>query len=190
LLHRTEQAALTTTILEPKRIYPDTADAALAARGDPRAFERLYRAHVGRVRALAYRLGGAEDADEMTQDVFVRAWEKLGTFKGNSAFGTWLHSLAVRVILTRCTERRTRETRFGYDTEVLERTAGRAERPELNLDFETALQRLSHSARQVFVLHDVEGYKHEEIAGLLGIAVGTSKSHLHRARMALRKVLA
>lgn len=162
---------------------------ALAARGDARAFERLYRAHVGRVRALACRLMGSDEADEATQDVFVRAWEKLGTFRGESAFGTWLHRLGVRVILTRRAARGTRRDRFVEGGEALERGAARRDRPDLRVDFETAIERLPEGAREVFVLYDVEGYKHEEIADMLGIAVGTSKSQLHRARMALRASL-
>jgi RNA polymerase sigma-70 factor (ECF subfamily) len=177
---------LTTAILETQAKHPDTADAALAAGGDGRAFERLYRAHVGRVRALACRLMGADEADEATQDVFVRAWEKLGTFRGDAAFGTWLHRLGVRVILTRRAARGTRQQRFVDGSEAIDLGKSRADRPDLRVDFETAIARLPDGAREVFVLYDVEGYKHEEIAELLGIAVGTSKSQLHRARMALR----
>jgi RNA polymerase sigma-70 factor (ECF subfamily) len=180
---------LTTATLGIDRLHPDAADAALAARGDARAFERLYRAHVGRVRALACRLMGSEEADEATQDVFVRAWEKLGTFRGESAFGTWLHRLGVRVILTRRAARGTRRGRFVEDPELIERRAARGDRPDLKVDFEAAIRQLPDGAREIFVLYDVEGYKHEEIAELLGIAVGTSKSQLHRARMALREVL-
>jgi RNA polymerase sigma-70 factor, ECF subfamily len=180
---------LTTAILETQAKYPDAADAALAARGDARAFERLYRANVGRVRALACRLMGAEEADEATQDVFVRAWEKLGTFRGEAAFGTWLHRLGVRVILSRRAARGTRQQRFVDGSDALELGRARPDRPDLRMDFEAAIGQLPDGAREVFVLYDVEGYKHEEIAELLGIAVGTSKSQLHRARMALRTLL-
>lgn len=180
---------VTTAILGIKELHPDAADAALAARGDARAFERLYRAHAGRIRALACRLMGSEEADEATQDVFVRAWEKLGTFRGESAFGTWLHKLGVRVILTRRAARGTRQGRYVEDPDLLERRETRRERPDLRVDFEAAVEQLPEGAREVFVLYDVEGYKHEEIAELLGIAVGTSKSQLHRARMALRESL-
>jgi RNA polymerase sigma-70 factor (ECF subfamily) len=180
---------LTTANLGIERLHPDAADAALAARGDARAFERLYRTHVGRIRALACRLMGSQDADEATQDVFVRAWEKLSTFRGESAFGTWLHILGVRVILTRRATRGTRQKRFVENSELLDRKAGRGDRPDLRIDFESAIELLPDGAREVFVLYDVEGYKHEEIAELLGIAVGTSKSQLHRARMALRETL-
>jgi RNA polymerase sigma-70 factor (ECF subfamily) len=121
--------------------------------------------------------------------VFVRAWQKLGTFRGESAFGTWLHRLGVRVILSRRAVRASRQQRFTEGGELMERAAARKERPDLRLDFESAIDRLPSGAREVFVLYDVEGYTHEEIAEFLGIAVGTSKSQLHRARMSLRKYL-
>jgi len=166
----------------------ETADVALAASGDGRAFERLYRGHVARIHSLACRMIGLELADDVTQEVFVRAWRKLGTFRGEAAFGTWLYRLAVNLILAQ------RQSRGGervwYDAgAILETTPSAAREPELALDFEDAISRLPSGARQVFVLHDVAGYKHEEIGALLGIAPGTSKSQLHRARMALRGYL-
>jgi RNA polymerase sigma-70 factor (ECF subfamily) len=171
------------------RANADAVEAALAAAGDAHAFERLYRAHVGRIHSLARRMLSEEEADEITQDVFVRAWQKLGTFRGDSAFGTWLHRLAVNVMLARRAELGTRRQRY-YDTEEpLAGVASRPAAPEDAMDFEEALGRLPDGARQVFVLHDVEGYRHEEIAEMLGLVVGTSKSQLHRARMALRRHL-
>jgi RNA polymerase sigma-70 factor (ECF subfamily) len=164
-------------------------EAALAASGDAHAFERLYRAHVGRVHSLVRRMLNDEDADEVTQDVFVRAWQKLGTYRGEAAFGTWLHRLAVNLILGRRQLLGQRRDRFLPDDTALASVSARHDAPELSLDFESAIARLPHGARQVFVLHDVEGYRHEEIADLLGLAVGTSKSQLHRARMALRRHL-
>ncbi len=130
-----------------------------------------------------------EEADEITQDVFVRAWQKLGTFRGDSAFGTWLHRLAVNVMLARRAELGTRRQRYHDSDEPLADVATRSPAPEDAMDFEEALERLPDGARQVFVLHDVEGYRHEEIAEMLGLVVGTSKSQLHRARMALRRHL-
>lgn len=165
-----------------------TSDATLAAAGDAHAFGRLYRDHAGRIHSLARRMAGDQDADELTQDVFVRAWEKLGTFRGESAFGTWLHRLAVNLILGRRQLVATRRGREAGD-EALAWTPGRSAQPELAMDFEKAVQRLPDGARQVFVLFDVEGYRHEEIAALLEISVGTSKSQLHRARMILREHL-
>src|SRR6184192_2207351 len=167
----------------------ETADVALAASGDGRAFERLYRSHVARVHSLARRMINPDVADDVTQDVFVRAWSKLGTFRGEAAFGTWLHRLAINVILARRTTLGTERGRY-YDAEnVLDAVPGRPVVHELSLDFQQAIGRLPDGAREVFVLHDVEGYKHEEIADMLGIVPGTSKSQLHHARMALRKHL-
>jgi len=164
-------------------------EAALAASGDGHAFERLYRTHVARVHSLVRRMLNDEDADEVTQDVFVRAWQKLGTYRGEAAFGTWLHRLAVNLILGRRQLLGQRRERFLPDDTTLAWVSAGRHAPGLSLDCEAALARLPHGARQVFVLHDVEGYRHEEIASLLGLAVGTSKSQLHRARMALRQHL-
>lgn len=162
------------------------SDVARAAAGDARAFEALYRAHLPRVHSLVRRMTAGRDADELTQDVFVRVWQKLGTFRGESAFGTWLHRLAVNVVLARRADLGTRRRRYHDDDEPLELVSTRTASPETAMDFEQALARLPDGAREVFVLHDVEGYRHEEIAGMLGLATGTSKSQLHRARMALR----
>src|SRR5205809_2631890 len=167
----------------------ETADAALAASGDGRAFERLYRAHVARVHSLAPRMVGPDHADDIAQDVFVRAWTKLATFRGEAAFGTWLHRLAVDVILARRTALGAERGRYDDSEGALETAAGRPPAPEFSMDFEKAMTRLPDGAREVFVLHDLEGYKHEEIAELLRIVPGTSKSQLHHARMALRKHL-
>ena len=167
----------------------EAADVALATSGDGSAFERLYRAHVARVHSLIRRMIGPDAADDVAQDVFVRAWTKLGTFRGDAAFGTWLHRLAVNVILARRTTIGTERVRYDDSENVLDGVAGRPPAPELSMDFEEAVGRLPDGARQVFVLHDIEGYRHEEIADMLGIVPGTSKSQLHHARMALRKHL-
>ena len=161
-------------------------DAALAAAGDPHAFERLYRAHVARIHGLVRRMLGSDEATEVTQDVFVRAWQKIGTFRGEAAFGTWLHRLAVNVVLTRRAELGTRRSRFLAEEQVLESLPARPGAPDFGLDFDAAIARLPEGARHIFVLHDVEGYRHEEIAGLLGVTSGTTKAQLHRARMLLR----
>lgn len=167
----------------------ETADAALAASGDGRAFERLYRSHVARVHSLVRRMIGPDHADDIAQDVFVRAWTKLGTFRGDAAFGTWLHRLAVNVILARRSTIGTERGRYHDSEDALDDVAGHPAAPELTMDFEEAIGRLPDGARQVFVLHDIEGYRHEEIADMLGIVPGTSKSQLHHARMALRRHL-
>jgi RNA polymerase sigma-70 factor (ECF subfamily) len=169
----------------------ETADVELAASGDASAFERLYRAHVARVHSLVRRMLDADEADDLTQDIFIRAWQKLSTFRGESAFGTWLHRLAVNVVLARRTTVGKERGRFVNEPEVAA-SAGPAPAPapiDEAVDFEEALARLPNGARQVFVLHDVEGYRHEEIARMLGVVPGTSKSQLHHARMALRRYL-
>lgn len=166
----------------------DAVDAALAASGDAHAFERLYRRHVNRIHTLVRRMLG-EQNDDVTQEVLVRAWQKLHTFRGESAFGTWLHRVGVNVILNRRSERTRFRQRFLEEPASGLDTPGRSHSPALGLDFETAIARLPAGARRIFVLHDIEGYRHEEIAGLLSISTGTSKSQLHYARMALRRTL-
>jgi RNA polymerase sigma-70 factor, ECF subfamily len=167
----------------------ETADVELAIRGDGVAFERLYRAHVARVYSLARWLLGGDDVDDAVQEIFIRVWEKLGTFSGQSAFGTWLHRVAVNHLIRRRSRRAVHWGREAADdTAVLSATAPRA-RPELRVAIENAVEQLPAGAREVFVLHDMEGYRHEEIAGMLGVDPGTSRSQLHRARMLLRKAL-
>jgi RNA polymerase sigma-70 factor (ECF subfamily) len=162
-----------------------------AQAGELEAFEQLYRENVRRVYALCYRLAGeAGLAEELAQEVFVRAWQKLASFRGESAFSSWLHTLTVNVALS---ERRTRRRRTARvlateDPTVFERGEP-TPRPELGVDLERALQELPPGARAVFVLHDVEGYRHDEIAQRIGVAVGTSKAQLHRARRLLREVM-
>jgi RNA polymerase sigma factor (sigma-70 family) len=166
----------------------DLADVALACDGDREAFERLYRRHVPRILGLARRMAGFEHADDLTQDVFVRAWQKLRTYRGESRFGTWLYRLAVNVIIE---DRRRAGVRppFQDDDEAMRTLATEAADGVAALDLAAAVDRLPEGARQVFVLHDVEGYKHREISRLIGIATGTSKGQLHRARMILRRYL-
>lgn len=174
---------------EPVPGGADLTDAALAAAGDAHAFERLYRAHVARIHSLARRMMGREHAADLTQDVFVRAWEKLGTFRGEAAFGTWLFRLAVNVILNKRVSRAVDRNRVD-DSEAVFATLSARGRPDgLSLDFEGAIEQLPEGARTVFVLHDVEGYTHEEIADWLGVTAGTTKAQLHRARMILRRHL-
>ena len=167
----------------------DASDVAAAADGDVRAFERVYRRHVARIHSTAVRMLGAEEADDATQDVFVRAWQRLKQFRGDSAFGTWLFRLAVNVMLSRREVVATRHRRHVEDADVIDSLSSPGGSPELSMDFEAAMQRLPPGMRQIFVLHDIEGYKHDEIAEMLGIAQGTSKSQLHRVRMVLRRYL-
>jgi len=161
-----------------------------AQQGDHAAFRTLYETHVGRVFALCLRIAGnAAEAEEHVQDVFVRAWERLGSFRGESAFSTWLHRLAVNEVLQarRSAGRRTARVALAADPAALEQAPLRAGPP--SPDLAHAVARLPEGARTVFVLHDVEGYQHEEIAALVGIAEGTSKAQLFRARRLLREAL-
>jgi RNA polymerase sigma-70 factor (ECF subfamily) len=189
---------------------PEPVDAAedlqlvrAAADGDARAFERLYRLHIDHIYGLCYRLcgGDALRADQAAQDAFVRAWERLSSFRGEARFGTWLHRLTVNVVLGEHRQLR-RWVSFEESTVVeLAAPEGGALTNEDNeryvhdrdvgrrMDLERALARLPKGARAVMVLHDVEGYPHEEIAALTGIAVGTSKAQLHRARRLLKEWL-
>ena len=162
---------------------------ALAAGGDVRAFEELYRAHLPKVHSLVRRMAGGRDTDELTQDVFVRVWQKLGTFRGESSFSTWLHRLAVNVVIERFRTENTRRQRLHDGEAIFETLSGPSQSRDLPMDFEAALEKLPDGAREIFVLHDVEGYKHHEIGSLLGISAGTSKAQLHRARMILRRHL-
>lgn len=173
----------------PAFTHSERADAALAAAGDSRAFERLYLRHVARIHSLVRRMvGGGEDADEIVQDVFVRAWERLSTFRGEAAFGTWLYRLAVNVVLNRF-KGDSRGRRLFDDAAELELVGAPARQPEAAMDLEQAVAKLPRGARQVFVLHDVDGFRHEEIGEMLGVTAGTSKAQLHRARMLLRGFL-
>jgi RNA polymerase sigma-70 factor (ECF subfamily) len=164
---------------------PDLADARLAAAGDAEAFGRLYWRHAARVKALARRLLGPADADDGTQEVFVRAWRGLGKFRGESAFGTWLHRLAVNVLL-RELERSRRRMTEDISLETLAAEPGSSGDPDL----ERALAALPAGVREVVVLHDMESYTHDEIGRLLGIGQSASKMRLHRGRSALRGLLA
>jgi RNA polymerase sigma-70 factor (ECF subfamily) len=167
-----------------------------AQAGDQAAFEELYRVHSGRVYALCLRMSADPGrAEELTQEVFLRAWKGLATFRGEAAFSTWLHRLAVNVVLA---ERRSTGKRWErmigtddiepFEAATLERRAGPG--PEgIGLDLEAAIGELPEGARTVFVLYEIEGYGHREIAAFTGTAVGTSKAQLHRARKLLREAL-
>jgi RNA polymerase sigma-70 factor (ECF subfamily) len=178
----------------PTPTFGPSDDVALAAAGDRSAFERLYRTHVNRVYSVCMRMvGDRGTAEELTQDVFVRCWEKLGTFRGDSQFSTWLHRLAVNVVLNEREAEGRRRKRHDDGVEDLDTISAGDVRalpvPGLSLDLEKAIATLPPGARKVFVLHDVEGYTHEEIGAMLGVTAGGCKAQLHRARMLLRRVL-
>lgn len=162
-----------------------------AQEGDRAAFEQLYRVQVGRVYATCLRISGERGlAEELTQDAFVRAWEMLGTYRGESSFSSWLRRLAINVVLLHFRSRRRRTARV-VATDDLEQydTSDRIAAMGTVIDLEAAIASLPPQARTVFVLHDIEGYRHEEIAELMGVAAGTSKAQLHRARKLLKEVL-
>ncbi|HEX5724654.1 MAG TPA: RNA polymerase sigma factor [Longimicrobiaceae bacterium] len=175
----------------PERTAAAASVVRRAQEGDTAAFEQLYRENLNRVYALCLRLcGDAVKAEEHTQDVFVRAWERLGSFEGKSAFSTWLHRIAVNLVLG---ERRSEGVRamkvFATDDLEAYESPVNPRDPGERLDLERAIAKLPPGARKVFVLHDVEGYRHEEIARMSGSAVGTCKAQLHRARRLLREAL-
>ena len=164
-----------------------------ARNGDRHAFEKLYRSHCGRIYALCWRMcgGDASLAEDMVQEAFVRAWNKLDLFRGESKFGTWLHRLAVNVVLS---DRRIRVKRVRREQELgedVERTlvGDRDVFAGLRKDLEAAISGLPERARTVLVLYDIEGYQHQEIAEMTGMAVGSSKAQLHRARKLVREIL-
>ena len=171
--------------------FADRRDVKAATSGDRQAFERLYRRHLGRVYALSLRMcGNAGEAEEMTQESFVRCWRNLGSFKGQSAFGSWLHRLTVNTILSNWRAQGRYRDRVGSveDVDDLRHPEARTT-PGEAVDLEKAVASLPDGARTVFVLHDVEGWKHREIAEITGLAVGTSKTQLHRARHLLKQAL-
>ena len=162
-----------------------------AQRGDREAFDRLYASTAGRIYAVCLRLcADREAAERFTQDTFVTAWRRLGTFRGDSAFTSWLHRIAVNEVLQdrRATQRREARVMLA-DEDVIDQAVGRAASPDLHVDLERAIALLPAGARAALVLHDVEGYTHQEIADMTGVAAGTVKAQLHRARQLLRKWL-
>lgn len=162
-----------------------------AQAGDHRAFESLYERTSGRIYALSMRMcGSPQEAEELTQDVFVRAWEKLSLFRGESKFTTWLHRLAVNLILQ---QRKRRATITGREigSDDLERYGQHASAcfPGTRVDIERAIAGLPEGAREVLVLRDIEGYKYRDVAEMKGVAVGTVKAQVHRARKLVREAL-
>jgi len=194
----------TGTFMQPARSAPATVaesppqerddDAALAraaAGGDMSAFESLYRRHVGRVHGAVLRLAGGRHAraEELTQEAFVRAWQRLPGFRFESAFGTWLYRLAVNVALMDLRSLKHDPVEQGVEEDALPESGAHPFCPAEREELERAVSALSPRTRAVLVLHDVEGWKHEEIAAELGMAVGSSKAQLHRARQLLRRAL-
>jgi RNA polymerase sigma-70 factor (ECF subfamily) len=191
-------------------LVPDDRDdeRALARRahsGDQGAFEQLYRVHSARVFALCLRMSGSrERAAELTQDVFVHVWERLGTWRGESALGSWIYRLTVNLVLSNVRTEQRRQKHEVTDesmTHADSRLKTNADEPRKTegyvrpasvldaIDLERAIAALPPGARTVFVLHDVEGYQHDEIAKMTGTAEGTCRAQLHRARKLLMETL-
>jgi RNA polymerase sigma-70 factor, ECF subfamily len=192
-------------VTEPKQRQPlpfpskqsdvDGTDAALVARvqaGEIGAFETLYSQHAARIYSLASRMAGSpEDGEDLLQEIFLQAYRKLGSFKGEASVGTWLYRLAVNHCLDFVRSRRAKMDRMTdtLDAEHAFEPVSRRETPGARIDLERAIARLPSGCREAFVLHDVEGFDHKEVARLLGIAEGTSKSQVFKARMKLRGLL-
>ena len=162
------------------------------SKADVPAFEELYRQHSTRLFNLAWRMCGTRsDAEDLLQEIFLLAYRKLPEFRGESAVGTWLYRLA----MNRCLDHlKSRQTRAGAATTTLDEETMRGPRAVSDggirrLELERAIERLPEGARAAFVLHDVEGFQHHEIASILGISEGTSKSQVHKARLKLRAIL-
>jgi RNA polymerase sigma-70 factor (ECF subfamily) len=158
---------------------------------DVDAFERLYRTHVGRVHAICLRmLADPREAEELTERAWIMVWEKLPHFRGESAFASWLHRLAVNTVLaTLRADKRRHQRVFATDDLAALETPVTPPPPGTLLDLDEAISALPPQARIVFVLHDVEGWQHDEIANRLGVATGTTKAQLHRARKLLQEAL-
>lgn len=177
----------------PERAIRDSDELVHRAQhGDIRAFDRLYLEHVDRVYATCLRISADPvRARELTQDVFVRAWEKLGSFRGESLFSSWLHRLAVNVIIEdqRARTRATRRIEVPLEAHHMSGCAAPAGEPGLGIDLDRAVAKLPEGARTVLVLHAIEGYRYEEIAEMTGVALGTVKAQIHRARKLLKEAL-
>lgn len=163
-----------------------------AQAGDSEAYERLYRAECGRVFAVCLRLSGdREQATTLMQDAFVRAWQKLSTYRGESAFSTWMHRLAVNVVLNdrRMTIRRDAHNEADVDGDLAAISEPMVRDPGDGIDLERAIAALAPKSRVAFVLREVEGYEYAEIATMMGIAAGTVRAHVFHARQQLMEVL-
>ena len=160
--------------------------------GHAEAFEALYRDHAARIYALASRMAGSPDeGEDLLQEIFLQAFRKLGSFKGESAIGTWLYRLALNHCLDFV---RSKQAKMGKVTDTLDaetsiEPSARRDTPIARIDLERAMERLPPGCREAFVLHDIEGFDHKEVGEMLGIAEGTSKSQVFKARMKLRAML-
>jgi RNA polymerase sigma-70 factor (ECF subfamily) len=158
-----------------------------AKAGDVSAFEGLYRRHINQVYSLCYRMTVNKSiSEELTQEAFVRIWQKLELFSGTSSFSTWMHRLVTNVVISQMRKKNLIDPSDDFEA-LLNQSADRASSTSVGMDLQSAILKLPNGARQIFVLHDVEGYKHSEISTMLDIAEGTSKTQLHRSRKLLRE---
>src|SRR5580658_4361084 len=202
--HRSEGCAPTGSVARTRRIdtgeMPEAEAIRLAQLGDAAAFERLYRLHNRRVYSLCLRMvGNTAEAEDLTQEAFLQLFRKIATFRGESAFSTWLHRLAVNVVLMKLRKKSGNESSLEELTEPDEDSGGPRRDfggPDLRLsgsidrvNLQRAVDQLPPGYKSVFVLHDVQGYEHNEIAEIMDCSIGNSKSQLHKARMRLRELL-
>ena len=195
---------MTGSVARPRRTenseLPEAVAIRLAQQGDAAAFERLYRLHSRRVYSLCLRMvGNTAEAEDLTQEAFLQLFRKIATFRGESAFSTWLHRLAVNVVLMKLRKKSGTETSLEEVTEPDEESGGPRRdfgAPDLaltgsidRLNLQRAVEQLPPGYKAVFVLHDMQGYEHNEIATIMGCSIGNSKSQLHKARMRLRELL-
>lgn len=192
----TEKDSKDVNVAEVEKTEPNDFELAQkSAEGDTKAFEILYRRHFRRVYALCLRMmSNPTEAEDMTQEVFLQLFKKIGMFRGDSAFTTWLHRMTVNQVLMHFRKRSTRSELLTDEGEtpvqIVKGTANPGAMPVVDrISLENALQQLPPGYRTVFVLHDIEGYDHYEVAEMLGIAEGTSKSQLHKARLKLRQLI-
>lgn len=176
-------------ILKPPQITDEADCIARAQQADSGAFESLYRMHIDKVYGLCLRMtGNVAEAEDCAQDAFIQAWNKLDRFRGDSAFATWLHRIAVNSVLGMMRKSKREQDRIQIAGESTEPPVAQADTGELR-DLADAVNRLPEGARHVFVLYAVYGYSHDEASTMLGIAPGTSKAQLHRARRLLAQQL-
>jgi RNA polymerase sigma-70 factor (ECF subfamily) len=179
---------------------PEAEAIRLAQQGDPAAFERIYQLHSRRIYSLCLRMvSNTAEAEDLTQEAFLQLFRKIATFRGESAFSTWLHRLAVNVVLMRLRKKKVSESSLEEATEPDEESGGPRRdfgAPDLRLsgsidrvNLQRAIDELPPGYKQVFVLHDMQGYEHNEIADIMQCSIGNSKSQLHKARMRLRELL-
>jgi len=167
----------------------------VAANGDMAAFEEIYRRHHRRVYSICLRmLQNASEAEDLTQDVFIQLYRKIGSFRGDSAFTTWLHRMTVNQVLMHFRKRTVKYEKVTDEGETPDQVVTGSVNPQRmqivdKIALENAITQLPDGYKNVFVLHDVEGFEHEEVARILGCSVGTSKSQLHKARLKLQKLL-